>query len=119
MPVSGTSQSQSATIAAGASESTVIDAVGSKLMGIIMPAAWTAADITFLVCDTENGTFRPLHDDLKVEAKITSPAVNEAYALDTLAGVLAPWRFIKLRSGTKAAAVVQVAQAVIKVSLED
>jgi hypothetical protein len=52
--------SVTAAIAAGASQSTVIDTERSALSGIIMPAAWTAADLTVLASTHEEGTFLPV-----------------------------------------------------------
>jgi hypothetical protein len=95
-------QSITATIANGAALSGAVD-VGDRLIaGLIMPAAWTAAAITFAVCDTKEGTFVPLYDDGGNEVTIASAnvAVSRAIALDILSGSIAQWRFLKIRSGT-------------------
>lgn len=45
---------QQCTIASGASKSEMIDTQGFGLAGIIMPSAWTAANLGFAVCLTGN-----------------------------------------------------------------
>lgn len=89
-----------------------------KQLGIIMPAAWTAADITFAVASESGGTFVPLYDDPGdggTEVLIDGPAVSTARAIDMLAGSLAPWRYIKIRSGTSGTPVNQGAERTLTV----
>jgi hypothetical protein len=117
MGVADSGNTQTVTIANGASESGVVEKVGLRLGGFIMPAAWTAADLTFLVSD-DNVTFYPLFNDEKTEAKITLPVAGDAYSFDVLSGILAPWRYFKFRSGVKGAAVNQGAARDIKVRLQ-
>jgi len=50
------------TIANGEAESEAFDMSISAGATILMPAAWTAANIGFQVSDAEEGTFVPLYD---------------------------------------------------------
>ena len=94
------------TIASGASQSSVIDTEGMTLGAIKMPAAWTAAAITLMGCDTADGTFLPIYKDDGTEYSLTV-AVDTIVAVDGAAMALAPVRFIKLRSGVAATPVNQ------------
>lgn len=56
-PIKGNPQNliaQSVTIVSGASVSEMISAQGLALVGVVMPAAWTAAAIGFKACLTGN-----------------------------------------------------------------
>lgn len=102
-----------ATIAAGQSLSGEIDTGGRRLAGIVMPAAWTAAVITFqaaAVPTAQGGTYRDLYDDAGNEVTIQA-AAGRSIGLDALAYALAPFRNLKVRSGPTAGAIAQVAQA--------
>ena len=76
------------------------------LMGeaIVMPATWTAAGLSFEACETEAGTYLPLVDALGVEITLTVAAATRVVLP---MGLLRGHNFIKLRSGTSAAPVVQ------------
>lgn len=84
-----------------------VDIGSAKCIGLIMPAAWTTADLTFQVCATLGGTYSNLMD--ATGAEVTVPvAVNGAYTISNATqALLAPWRYIKVRSGTAASAVSQ------------
>ena len=88
--------------------SLVIDKSKYKNMLIVMPAAWTAADITFAVSSTKTGTFSKLTyavDGNEVTAKAVASVV---IALDGKAKeALEACPFVKLRSGTAASPVSQ------------
>ena len=101
-----------ATIAINASLSGEVDLGSYRLAGIVMPAAWTAANLTFQVASATGGTFQDLYDDGGNEVTVTA-AVSRSLGLDLLAGTLAPWRFIKIRSGTSGVAVNQAAARTI------
>ena len=81
---------------------------GATRVGLIMPAAWDAANLSFQVCATATGTFADLYTEAGVEAKPAStPAQGKAYSLATLQPTIAPWRWVKVRSGLTGAAVTQ------------
>lgn len=88
--------STGATIANGTSLSATVDIGGTTLAGIVMPAAWDAANLTFQA--SHDGTsFNNLYDALGGEKTVTA-AASRFIALDPadFAGV----RYLKLRSGT-------------------
>jgi hypothetical protein len=100
-----------ATIALGASLTAAIDLQDERLHRVVMPAAWTGAALTFLT--SHNGV---AWSDLYGEAgEYTLSAANAAaghsVVVDqpTFYGI----RYLKIRSGTAAAAVVQVAERTI------
>lgn len=109
---------QVVTITAGASQSTVIDKSHYKNMLIIMPAAWSAANITFLVSDNPTTGFVMLVDDAGTEVALTTVTISTAITMtSTDKEALESAMFIKLRSGTNATPVNQTAGAEITVIL--
>jgi len=96
-------------IAKGESESTVILKSGYKNMLIIMPAAWTAADITFLVSNKPTTGFVKLVK-ASDESEITSNAsASEAVNMDgTIKEALGACAYVKIRSGTSVTPVNQI-----------
>jgi len=105
------------TIAINESLSAEVDLGSYRLAGIVMPAAWDAGNLTFQVASATGGTFQNLYDDGGSEVVVTA-AVSTSIAVDLLATALAPWRFIKVRSGTAGAAVVQTAARTITLVLK-
>ena len=107
----------SATIANGGSLSGVILLEGLVLVSIQMPAAWTAADLTF--DGTVDGVnYFPVFDDAAAEVKVPAAAMAtlvgkvcvNASILEKLSGLYA----IKLRSGVTGAVVAQGADRTFK-----
>ena len=100
---------QTATIPASGSLSAEV-ALGQKtLVGIIMPAAWTAASLTFQATP-DDINFSELYDGAGNVVTITA-AAGQFLQIDPT-----KWRGItgiKVRSGTVASPVVQAASAVI------
>lgn len=104
-------EAKAATIAAGASLSGAVDLDGCHPVGLVMPAAWTAASITFQV-SLDGVTYNNLYDSSGSEYTITTAASRRIILPPSdFAGV----NYLKLRSGTSGAPVNQVAQAVIQV----
>jgi len=93
-------QTVEVTIANGTSLSGAVDLGGARLVAFQMPAAWTAADVTFTASSTAAGTYGKVRDKDNNELKATSPAVNEIVVLpvNDTAGL----RYLKVRSGTAA-----------------
>lgn len=79
--------------------------LGMRLGGIIMPAAWTAASLTFQV-SADGVTFNDLRDKYDSEIAVTVNA-NNAYLLDLADWITFPW--LKIHSGTSATPVNQAA----------
>ncbi|MBZ9937352.1 hypothetical protein LB518_13690 [Mesorhizobium sp. BR1-1-16] len=103
--------SVTATIANGASLSSAADLGTGRLVGLIMPAAWTTASISFQA-SADGTTFFNLHD-VGAERTIAS---SDAVASHFIALCLADWlgvRAIKIRSGSADSVVNQSADRVI------
>jgi len=100
-------------IAAGASLSSAGNTSDKVLCALIVSAGWTPACLTFQASDDAGVTWNELYDDQGNEITISAAAVaaNNRLSMDpsNFAGV----DFIKVRSGTAAAPVVQVAAAAI------
>ena len=100
---------QTATIAAGGSLSAEV-ALGEKtLVGIVMPAVWTAAGLTFQAAP-DDVNFCELYDGAGSEVTLTA-AASQFVQVDPT-----KWRGItgiKIRSGTSASPVIQTAAAVL------
>lgn len=107
------------TIADNATESGVIELRGYKLAAVIIPSAWTTADLTVLVSPTKEGTYVPLYTDDGTEVKVTVGGTSRAVAFDFFATSLATCAFIKLRSGTASTPVAQADPRTLIVLLKD
>ena len=98
-----------ATIAQNGTLSGAVDIGNMTNIGLIMPAVWTAAHITFQVSNALAGTYSELVDSTGTEVNIAVSA-GVAYTLaDADSRLLAPWRFIKIQSGATGATVAQTA----------
>lgn len=77
----------------------------ASLVGIITPAGWTTAVLSFQAALASGGTFVDYHNSAGAEVVTGSFVASKWYALDPadFAGI----RYIKVRSGTSAAAVAQ------------
>lgn len=102
----------STTIANGTSLSPALW-MGDRLpVQIVMPAAWTAAVLTFQTSQADGAAFNDLYDDGGNEVTVTAVPAH-AVAIDPAMFQGAP--VIKIRSGTGGAAVNQGADRVLKV----
>ena len=107
MAILSTSQ---ATIAASASLSGQTDIFPGTLVGIWMPAAWTAASMTFQALSPDGSTWLNLINYAGSELTLTV-AAGQFIAIDPT-----QWKGIssvKVRSGTSASPVNQTAQAIV------
>lgn len=104
-----------ATIANGASLSDSLDLNERTIVGLLMPAAWTAADITFSV-SWDNTTFYDLTEADGTEHTFTV-TVDQHIIADPVnfAGV----RYLKVRSGTSAVPAAQGAERLIGVLVRE
>jgi hypothetical protein len=104
-----------ATIANGASLSDAVTLNGSQVSVIEMPAAWTAAVLTFQVSMDGTNYFN-LYDDNGLEVYVIADITRRIHislpALDQQ-------KYIKLRSGTAVTAVTQGAERKIYVEIWD
>ena len=98
------------TIANGASLSDAADMKGHSLVALEMPAAWTAADITF-EASPDGVTYNDVHIEAGTERTLTV-AVDRFVLMDQTLwkGV----RFLKVRSGTSSVPVNQLAERSIR-----
>lgn len=103
-----------ATIANGASLSTAVDISGGVIVGLILDSAWDTNIITFQV-SLDGATFVNLYDDAGNEVQVPSTAAVASRAIAN-AGVLeklAPWKHLKVRSGTSGSAANQTGATVV------
>ena len=101
---------QTVTIGAGASLSGASTKIsGFRLVGIILPAGWDAASLTFQV-SKDGTTFVNLYDQFG-EYAVASITAGAGIALDV--ATFFPWDYVKVRSGTAASAVNQVDAVVL------
>lgn len=108
-PITGISEDVDATIASGASLSDGINLSGHVLTGIYMPAAWTAAAITFQASDDNSTWYNVYFEGAEVSITV---AASQYIVLDPqkYLGI----RHLKVRSGTSAAGVNQGADRTVK-----
>lgn len=101
------------TIANGASLSNSLRLGGLVPVGVIMPAAWTAAGLSFAVSQ-DDSTYYPIFDDAGAEITATV-AASEFIIFTNIARLfgITPDLYLKLRSGTSAVAVNQGAARVL------
>lgn len=110
----GQTNTLTVTIAGGASLSGAIDLATQRLAGIAMPAAWTAANLTFQA-STDGETFNDLYDWLGGEytVQVGGPARHLQLPLADFLGL----RHLRIRSGTAAAPVNQAASRTLTLVL--
>ena len=95
------------TIAATEAVSNAVN-IGEKLLcGVQMPAAWTAADLTFEV-SLDGVTWKSLTSTSGAEITVASPAAGALIALDPSDYLLA--QLVRVRSGTAETPVAQAAE---------
>lgn len=112
IPVPGRSFVKTVTIANGASLSGAIDLGDYTLVGLITDSAWDTNTMSFAVSDAIGGTYVPLHSLTSGAEVVTGSIVaSKWFAADPadFAGV----QYLKVRSGTSAAAVNQSGATVI------
>lgn len=72
---------------------------------VIVPAAWTDANIGFKICDTQSGTFVALKDETGSPVQISSITTNASYAYKIPTAIF-PATWVKLWSKSTTAATV-------------
>ncbi|MCK4321994.1 hypothetical protein KAX08_05720 [candidate division WOR-3 bacterium] len=100
-------------------ESTVIDKSHCKRIAISLPSTWQTAGITFLGCNTPDGTFTQIVKATDIaEIAIASVVASKTIGMDGIVmQTLEAVPFIKLRSGVAATPVDQKAGKIITVML--
>lgn len=104
----GTSNAHQVTIANGQTVSGAVDLGNERLAGILMPAAWTAADISFSA-SVDGTNFFTLTDAASATISITAPGAGK---LLTLTGELRE-AFLAVRWIKIVSSVAQGAQRVV------
>lgn len=107
---------QNAVIASGASLTGTVDLDAGRrtLIGIQMPAAWTAASLTFAV--SHNGTtFVPLYWNGGEYTILAAGGAAASLGVSLEPSAFAGWPFVRVRSGTAASAVNQAAERTLVV----
>lgn len=98
-----------ATIANNAALSDAVDLGDNRLRAVMVPAGWTAAGLSFQVSH-DGAAFVDLHG----AAAETTVAAGASRAVVVDAAAFAPFRHVKVRSGTAAAAVNQGGERVLQ-----
>jgi hypothetical protein len=108
------SETLSATIASGAALTGSLNLGGLRLVGIVMPATWTAAVVTFQVSPDGGVTWANMYD-INGNEVTAQTATGRAIMLDpTLyAGV----QYMQVRSGASAAPVNQAQNSTLQLIL--
>ncbi len=101
-------------IAAGAALSASVELDRRTLVGIIMPAAWTAAVLT-MQASGDGSTWHDIYDELGNESTLQ---VAAGRAVRVHPAFTRGWAYLRLRSGTGAAPVNQVAAVTLTVLVE-
>lgn len=107
-------ETATATILSGASLSDAIDLSGRNLTGILLPATWTTADLTFSV-SLDGTTYADLHDAAGEYVAVAAASVFIGLNIAALMG----FRYLKVRSGTSGTPVNQAADRSIVLTLGD
>jgi hypothetical protein len=87
---------------------------GATRMGLIMPATFNTAVLSFQVAPTYDGTFADLRKEDGTLIATASRAAGYVYTLETTEPYLTPWRFIKVRSGTTSGPTAQDADRTLR-----
>jgi hypothetical protein len=103
-----------ATIANGQALSGALNLGGLRLFGIVMPAAWTAANLTFQMSYDGGTTWVDVYDTTGSEVTTTA-AVSRYLAVDP--ALFASLALIKIRSGTTGTPVNQGGDRVLQLVL--
>jgi hypothetical protein len=102
-----------ATIANGESLSGAVDLGGRKLVGIVMPASWTAASLTFQA-SPDGVTYYNVYDGATERAVVVGASYYSMLNIGDWVGC----RWIKVRSGTAGSAVNQAAERALTLVIQ-
>ena len=80
---------------------------GWTRMGVVLDATFTDAALSYQVAAASSGTYANLYNEAGTEVH-SHHVKSSAYSLDTQGPYLAPFRWVKVRSGQTGAAVNQV-----------
>jgi len=100
----------SVVIKANESLSNAIILGDSKIISIVTPSSWTSANLTFQGANDLDDTFVDIYDSAGNEIAIVADTDRIITDLPELAGI----KYLKVRSGTSSAPVVQGGDRLIK-----
>jgi hypothetical protein len=100
------------TITNGTSLSAAVDLGGLTLVGVLLPATWTAAGISFQAGEPTGTTFGKLVNSAGTEVTAAGLTGGEYVTLDPNA--MYGYRHVKVRSGTNGTPVNQGADRVVR-----
>lgn len=107
---------QDATITSGTSLSASIPVSRANVIALIMPAAWTAANLTFQG-SIDGDNFYDIYDQAGNEFAVPAAASRYIGGLDALC--FGSFNYFKIRSGTSSVPVNQAADRVIRTVLRN
>lgn len=99
------------TLASGSSLTEAINLGGLRLFGLVLPATWTAADLTFQVSTDGGSTWANLYEQDGTEVIASGKTSG---CLTVHPSVFAAFQYIRIRSGTSAVPVSQTADRALK-----
>jgi len=102
------------TIASGQSLSGGVNLGGLRLFGIVMPAAWTTANLTFQMSPDNGASWSNMYDDSAGEFMVLADTARYLM-LDPAAFAAVQW--LQIRSGTAGVPVAQAADRVLNLIL--
>ncbi len=102
-------------LAEGFSTTDTINLGGLRLFGIVMPVAWTTANLTFQMSPDSGATWVDMFDQNGNE--ILAVGETEAYIGMNTPPHFAPLQFLRIRSGSSSVPVTQDADRVLKLLL--
>ena len=104
------------TIPNGTAVTSVIDTMGFPLAGVLMPSAWTAANLTMDAAPDAAANVAAVYDDAGTEVTLTAAASRFiAVSPSKLSGV----QFLRMRSGTAGTPVNQGADRALVLVLRE
>lgn len=103
-----------AVIANGESTSGAISTAQRQIVGLQMPAAWTAAALTF-VGSHDGTTYVPIHHAGAEYTILAAGGAAASLGVSLAKEAFAPWPYVKIRSGVIGTYVNQLAERTIKV----
>lgn len=105
------------TIPSGGALSEVVRLNGRRILAVEMPAAWTAAGLTFL-SGSDDAAMKPVYDDTGSEIAVATAAGRVTSVTGVRADALASLDRLQVRSGTAGSPVNQAADRTLALLLK-
>lgn len=93
---------QTVTISSGSTESNVLDIRWAEFFGLVTSTALSSTTLTFRVgaSSSSDASFYDLYEGSTQVTLVVSTAAARAYAPDTDRAIIAPWKWMKVLSGS-------------------